>query len=176
MIPQHTYDADITVNWNGKLKKFLTNRRTRSFALFTSQEVVFISTATTIHELFTASSFHVVEPPSHGLTAGAMLRQQGTHIWRHNKSWHWMIKCYNDVSKSTQLDHWCFWNCFQENWDHICGEWNITHCGRVIWCHRFRSTLAQIMDCCLTAPSHYLNQCWLIINGFYGIQMRSIFQ
>ena len=24
------------------------------------------------------------------------------------------------------------------------------------------STLAQVMACCLTAPSHYLNQCWLI--------------
>ena len=23
------------------------------------------------------------------------------------------------------------------------------------------STLAQVMACCLTAPSHYLNQCWL---------------
>ena len=33
-----------------------------------------------------------------------------------------------------------------------------------IWRHRTWSTLAQIMACCLTAPSHYLNQCWLIIN------------
>ena len=28
---------------------------------------------------------------------------------------------------------------------------------------RSGSTLAQVMACCLTAPSHYLNQCWLII-------------
>ena len=27
-----------------------------------------------------------------------------------------------------------------------------------------RSTLAQIMACCLTASSHYLNQCWLMIS------------
>ena len=27
------------------------------------------------------------------------------------------------------------------------------------------STLAQVMACCLTAPSHYLNQCWLIITS-----------
>ena len=33
-----------------------------------------------------------------------------------------------------------------------------------IWRHRTGSTLAQIMACCLTAPSHYLNQCWLIIS------------
>ena len=28
---------------------------------------------------------------------------------------------------------------------------------------RSGSTLAHVMACCLTAPSHYLNQCWLII-------------
>ena len=33
-----------------------------------------------------------------------------------------------------------------------------------IWRHRSGSTLAQVMACCLTAPSHYLNQCWLIIS------------
>ena len=29
---------------------------------------------------------------------------------------------------------------------------------------RSGSTLIQVMACCLTAPSHYLNQCWLIIS------------
>ena len=29
---------------------------------------------------------------------------------------------------------------------------------------RSGSMLAQVMACCLTAPSHYLNQCWLIIS------------
>ena len=33
----------------------------------------------------------------------------------------------------------------------------------VIWPQGSRSTLAQVMACCLMAPSHYLNQCWLII-------------
>ena len=28
--------------------------------------------------------------------------------------------------------------------------------------HRSRSTLANVMACCLTAPSHYRNQCWHI--------------
>ena len=32
-----------------------------------------------------------------------------------------------------------------------------------IWQQRTGSTLAQVMACCLMAPSHYLNQCWLII-------------
>ena len=33
-----------------------------------------------------------------------------------------------------------------------------------IWQQRSGSTLAQVKACCLTAPSHYLNQCWLIIS------------
>ena len=33
-----------------------------------------------------------------------------------------------------------------------------------IWRHRSESTLAQVMACCLTAPSHYMNQCWLTIS------------
>ena len=33
-----------------------------------------------------------------------------------------------------------------------------------IWRHRSGSTLAQVMACCLTTPSHCLNQCWLIIH------------
>ena len=41
-----------------------------------------------------------------------------------------------------------------------------------IWWYRSASTLAQEMACCLMAPSHYLNQYWLIIkwvwiNGSY---------
>ena len=33
-----------------------------------------------------------------------------------------------------------------------------------MWRHWSGSTLAQVMACCLTAPNHHLNQCWLIIN------------
>ena len=35
--------------------------------------------------------------------------------------------------------------------------------SEAIWRQGSRSTLVQVMVCCLTAPSHYLNQCWLII-------------
>ena len=34
-----------------------------------------------------------------------------------------------------------------------------------IWRQWSWTTLAQVMACCLTAPSHYLNQCWLITRG-----------
>ena len=33
-----------------------------------------------------------------------------------------------------------------------------------IWRHRSGSTLSQVLACCLTAPSHNLNQCWFIIS------------
>ena len=36
--------------------------------------------------------------------------------------------------------------------------------SNVIWSQGSRSTLAQVMACCLMAPSHCLNQCWLIIS------------
>ena len=34
-----------------------------------------------------------------------------------------------------------------------------------IWWQRSVSTLAQVMPWCLTAPSHYLSQCWSIYHG-----------
>ena len=39
----------------------------------------------------------------------------------------------------------------------------------LMWLHcdgacAYKSTLVPVMACCLKAPSHYLNQCWLIIS------------
>ena len=34
--------------------------------------------------------------------------------------------------------------------------------------HRSGSTVAQVMTCCLMAPSHYQNQCWLVIGHLQG--------
>ena len=39
------------------------------------------------------------------------------------------------------------------------------------WWHRFESTLAQVMACCLMAPgTHCLNLSWIIISGVYSIK------
>ena len=38
-------------------------------------------------------------------------------------------------------------------------SYSLTHCGLVTP----YGDMAQVMACCLRAPSHYLNQCWLII-------------
>ena len=34
--------------------------------------------------------------------------------------------------------------------------------SEAIWLHRSWSVLAQVMACCLMAPSHCLNRCWLV--------------
>ena len=47
-----------------------------------------------------------------------------------------------------------------------------THCGLLMpygWRRRSGSTLAQVMVCCLMAPSHYLNQWWLLMCGIHLI-------
>ena len=54
--------------------------------------------------------------------------------------------------------------CIAFLWDAINSLWP----SDAIWSHVSGSTLAQVMACCLTAPSHYLNHCWLIIiEDFY---------
>ena len=40
--------------------------------------------------------------------------------------------------------------------------------------HKPGSTLAQVMAWRLTAPSHYMNQCWFIILSSSGIHLRAI--
>ena len=41
------------------------------------------------------------------------------------------------------------------------------------WWHKSKSTLLQVMDCCLKAPSHYLNQYWLLMK-YCGIHLKTI--
>ena len=47
-------------------------------------------------------------------------------------------------------------------------------CNDVTWRYRSGSTLAQVMAWCLIAPSHYLNQWWLIIQAFGGIHLLAV--
>ena len=39
----------------------------------------------------------------------------------------------------------------------------VCHVLSITFAYRFGSTLDQVMVCCLMAPSHYLDQCWLVI-------------
>ena len=44
--------------------------------------------------------------------------------------------------------------------------------GDIIWHHRPLSSLVQVMACCPTAPSHYLNQCWHTVNWTLWNKLR----
>ena len=60
-------------------------------------------------------------------------------------------------------------HCDDTLWHHMTDitrtQWvNLLWPSDTTWRYRPGSTLAQIMTWCLLAPSHYLNQCWLIIS------------
>ena len=92
-------------------------------------------------------------------------------IWRHRSesplaqvmvcclmvSGHYLNQCWL-ITKGV------LWHSTQCNFTRNVYKLNSLWQSDAIWQHRFRSTLAQVMACCLTAPSHYLNQCWLIIS------------
>ena len=48
----------------------------------------------------------------------------------------------------------------------LCYFWTVNSLwpNDAIWRQRSGSTLAQVMACCLMAPSHYVNQCWFTIS------------
>ena len=48
-------------------------------------------------------------------------------------------------------------------WNSVSNHVNSLSSSDALWWYKSRSTLAQVMACCLMAPSHYLNQCWLIV-------------
>ena len=80
-------------------------------------------------------------------------------LWYETKMGAFKIDLILDDSPPRDLKILCA-PCISRNYDHINSLWPTD----TIWQHRSRSTLAQVMACCLTAPSHYLNQCWLIIS------------
>ena len=57
-------------------------------------------------------------------------------------------------------------------------HWNLCikslRSSNAIWWHGTGTTLAQVMACCLTAPSRYLNHCWLIINEVQHNHLKAI--
>ena len=55
----------------------------------------------------------------------------------------------------------------------VIDDWGISCEIALLWMSRDltgdKSTLVQVMACCLTAPSHYLNQCWLRSLSPHGV-------
>ena len=57
------------------------------------------------------------------------------------------------IRKNWNIRFNCCWNTYISS----------THCGLLT--SYGNTDLVQVMAWCLTAPSHYLNQCWLLISG-----------
>ena len=78
-----------------------------------------------------------------------------------------------DTNTHTHTDPWMQAMTIPEgqNWSRVKKKYNKIVCifnllwrSDIIWWHRSGSALVQVMACCLKAPSHYPDQCWLIIN------------
>ena len=77
------------------------------------------------------------------------------------------------ISKTgTGIKSWISNDIYVKQWHvitHSCPNFNgdlvnsLSPSDAILW-QRSGSILAQVMACCLMAPSHYLNQCWLIIS------------
>ena len=85
----------------------------------------------------------------------------------HQQPWYWLCRIARSVSpirKNLNHMHQC-WETIKKKCKFIFYV-SLTHFGlmKSYGIKRSWSTLIQIMAWCLTAPSHYLNQCWLITN------------
>ena len=94
---------------------------------------------------------------------------------------YWKFYCFFRVNKPLQILILCVYKCslnlvftvpadvlapngFRQSAETMLTE-KLTHCGLVTpYGDRDLGQHCQVMACCLTAPSHYLNQCWLIIS------------
>ena len=85
--------------------------------------------------------------------------------------WDWQYFSWNKKN-SWLFSPYLFTTCLQldqRGWGSIRDpDFNSLRSSDTIWQHRTGSTLAQVMACCLTAPRHYQNQCWLIISKVQG--------
>ena len=70
----------------------------------------------------------------------------------------------------------CVWNLHIYNHSHMSPGKSVNSLwpSGAIWRQIYVSTLAQVMACCLMAPSHYLNQCWLLITEVLQHHMKAI--
>ena len=89
---------------------------------------------------------------------GQCSRSKWSPLWGRGASGSGLLAVRDDVhgGKSAQK--------MQQRWSMAEKCVNSLWPNDTIWRQRSGSTLAQVMACCLTAPSLYPNQCWLIIS------------
>ena len=98
----------------------------------------------------------------------------------HGSSWSGLIKAEPDVNVMIYSWHHfddSLFNPWKSEMLHKIIKMNSLWSSDTLWRHISGSTLAQIMAICLTAPCHYLNQCWPFISKIMwywseGIIMR----
>ena len=96
--------------------------------------------------------------------------------WNSAWSWVWGISWWYMYSRKIRQNENVI-NALKQKVLDMYTHWHVNSLWHsdAIWQLRSGSTLAQSMVCCLTAPSHYLNRCWLI-NCLCGMHLRAISQ
>ena len=102
-----------------------------------------------------------IRVPIEGLPTGVFYRTGGpAQQW-----FSWLLHCFHRLRTEDRwisrcLLHWASHQYgFTKPWC-VNSLWP----SNAMWLHRTMSILAQVMACCLMAPSHYLNQFWLSIS------------
>ena len=127
---------------------------------------------------FTVSRFRKKLSPANWMQGVTRFREKYRalrhHVCKNSRNgWakKWGLTCDRDISNSTiyttaiYREYTVLKSCFKQSiYSLYCSQINSLWPRDTIWRHRSRSTLAQVMACCLMATSHYLNQCWLIIS------------
>ena len=91
-----------------------------------------------------------------------LLKSDEKCLWRNvNISCYHFVLCCHMMQLLQHQKCWFIFVTKQLQAENLNGLWP----SYVIWQHNTVSTLAQVRACCLTAPSHYPNQCWLLVNG-----------
>ena len=139
----HWLGANLELTW---ILSNLSLMRVKEYKLVTNQTIIFI------------------------LSFPIALIQLGQWNWFYWNRCHWNKFHWNRIHWSRFHQNWFYRKWFHQNWFHqaecliIMGCINSLRPSDAIWWHRSGSTLAQVMACCLTAASHYLNQSWQIIS------------
>ena len=79
-------------------------------------------------------------------------------MWYYNTDIYWGFHSGEILSQENFNLWWADLLWSKSPWFWINSLWSCD----AMWRHNFGSTLAQVMACCLMAPSHYLNQCYSI--------------
>ena len=88
--------------------------------------------------------------------------QRHEHKWRYKRQNKWRLVCYKSIKYGLLSYHsWRMLN--QVNMEYMI---NSLKFGVTIWCHGSWSIWIHTMVRCLTVSTHYLNQCWLIVDIF----------